>query len=105
MVGVLFLIQMKFHKTLSYFRQNGMITFYIEFGRMQFMKYLLKVAEFHIKPGSQDEMYYTDDKGELFIGPKKDVIIVKTYLGEVRPKRVGGHYYRIISWCDFPESS
>ena len=69
------------------------------------MKYLLKVAEFHMKPGSQDEMYYTDDKGELLIGPKKDVIIGKTYQAEVRPKRLGNYYYRIISWCDVPESS
>jgi hypothetical protein len=62
------------------------------------MKYLLKVAEFRMKPGSQDEMYYTDDKGELFIGSIKNVFIGKAYLVEVRQKRVGGHYYRIISW-------
>lgn len=41
------------------------------------MKYLLRIAEFRMKPGSQDEMYYTDYKGELFIGPKKDVIMAK----------------------------
>ncbi len=69
------------------------------------MKYLLKVAEFHMKPGSQDEMYYTDDKGELLIGPKKDVIIGKTYQVEVHPKRLGNYYYRIISWRDLQESS
>ena len=69
------------------------------------MKYLLKVAEFRMKPGSQDELYYTDDKGELFIGPKKDVIIGKTYPVEVDPKSVGGHYYRIILWGDFQENS
>jgi hypothetical protein len=69
------------------------------------MKYLLKVAEFRMKPGSQDEMYYTDNKGELFIGPKKGVTIGEVYPVEVDPKRVGGHYYRIISWGDFPESS
>ena len=69
------------------------------------MKYLLRIAEFRMKPGSQDEMYYTDYKGELFIGPKKDVIIGKTYPVEVDPKRVGSHYYRIISWGDLQESS
>jgi len=42
-------------------------------------EYLLKVAEFHPKPGSQDEMYYIDDKGELFIGPAKNVTIGKSY--------------------------
>ena len=27
-----------------------MIPSYIQFGRMQFMKYLLRIAEFHMKP-------------------------------------------------------
>jgi hypothetical protein len=62
------------------------------------MKYLLKVVEFHPKPGSQEEMYYTDHKDELFIGPAKDVIIGKNYLVEARTKRLGGTYHRIISW-------
>ena len=53
----------------------------------------------------EDEMYYTDYKGELFIGPKNNVTIGEIYPVEVDPKRVGSHYYRIISWCDFQESS
>ena len=32
------------------------------------MKYLLKVAEFHLKLGIQEEMHYTDDKNELLTG-------------------------------------
>jgi hypothetical protein len=67
------------------------------------MKYLLRIVEFRLKPGSQDEMYYTDYKGELFIGSKNNVTIGEIYPVEVDPKRVGGHYYRIISWCDFQE--
>jgi hypothetical protein len=59
------------------------------------MKYLLKVAESHLKPGSQDEMYYTDDKDELFIGAAKDVIVGKGYLVEIRPKRLLGTYHRM----------
>jgi hypothetical protein len=50
-----------------------------------------------MKPGSQDEMYYTDNNGELFIGQPKDVIVGKTYQVEVT-KRLGEHYYRIMSW-------
>jgi hypothetical protein len=64
------------------------------------MKYFLKVAEFHPKPGSQNEMYYTDDKGELFIGPAKNIIIGKIYQVEATTKRLGGSYHRIISWPD-----
>jgi len=64
------------------------------------MKYLLKVAKFHPKPGSQDEMYYIDDKGELFIGPAKNVAIGKIYQVEASTKRIGGSYHRIISWLD-----
>ena len=61
------------------------------------MKYFLKIAEFRMKPGSQDEMYYTDNNGELFIGHPKDVIVGKTYQVEVT-KLLGEHYYRIMSW-------
>jgi hypothetical protein len=64
------------------------------------MRYLLKVAEFHSKPGSQNEMYYTDDKGELFIGPAKNLTIDKIYQVEASSKRIGGSYRRIISWLD-----
>jgi hypothetical protein len=53
-----------------------------------------------LKPGSQEEMYYTDDKGELFIGSVKNVSIGKSYKVEVRTKRLGGAYHRIISWLD-----
>ena len=61
------------------------------------MKYFLKIAQFRMKPGSQDEMYYTDNNGELFIGQPKDVTVGKTYQVEVT-KRLGEHYYRIMSW-------
>jgi hypothetical protein len=64
------------------------------------MKYLLRVKEFHLKSGSQEEMYYTDDKDELFIGPIKNVSIGKSYKVEIRTKRLGGAYHRIISWLD-----
>jgi hypothetical protein len=64
------------------------------------MKYLLRVAEFHLKSGSQEEMYYMDDKDELFVGPIKKVSIGKSYKVEIRTKRVGGAYHRIISWLD-----
>ena len=45
-------------------------------------------------------MMYTDDKGELFIGPVKNVDVGEAYLAEVRTKRVGGSYHRIISWSN-----
>ena len=61
------------------------------------MKYFLKIAQFRMKPGSQDEMYYTDNNGELFIGQPKDVTVGKTYQVEVT-KLLGEHYYRIMSW-------
>jgi hypothetical protein len=64
------------------------------------MRYSLKIAEFYMKPGSQEEMYYTDDKGDLFIGSVKNVLVGKTYQVEVTPKRLGGTYHRIISWLD-----
>ena len=64
------------------------------------MKYLLKVAEHQLKPGSQKEMYYIDDKGELFVGPVKNVTSGKTFRVEATPKRFGGTYHRITSWLD-----
>jgi hypothetical protein len=45
-------------------------------------------------------MYYTDEKGELFIGPAKNVAIGKIYQVEASTKRIGGSYHRIISWLD-----
>jgi hypothetical protein len=45
-------------------------------------------------------MYYIDDKGELFIGPAKNVTIGKSYQVAASAKRVGGSYHRIISWLD-----
>lgn len=63
------------------------------------MKYNLTVAEFHSKPGTQDEIYYTDNTGELFIGLPKNVTINKIYQVEVK-RRFGDHYYRIVSWPD-----
>jgi hypothetical protein len=41
------------------------------------MKYLLRFAEFRMKPGSQDEIYYADYKGELFVSPKKMLLLAK----------------------------
>ena len=41
------------------------------------MRYSLKIAVFCMKPGSQEEMYYTDDKGELFIGSVKVSLLAK----------------------------
>lgn len=38
---------------------------------------ILKATVFHSKHGSQDEMYYTDYKGEFCIGPAKNVTISK----------------------------
>jgi hypothetical protein len=35
--------------------------------------------------GNREQMLYTDDKGELFIGSAKDVRIGKTYEVEVDP--------------------
>jgi hypothetical protein len=64
------------------------------------MKHSLKITEFHLKPGSQDAMMYTDCDGELFIGPAKDVTIGKTYKIEASPKPLGGCYHRIIAWLD-----
>lgn len=45
-------------------------------------------------------MFYTDEDGELFIGPIKDVTIGKIYQVEATPKRLGGYYHRITSWLD-----
>jgi hypothetical protein len=45
-------------------------------------------------------MFYTDSKGELFIGPVKQVEIGKTYEIEVTEKRLGNIYRYITSWSD-----
>jgi len=47
------------------------------------MQYALKLAGFYLKPGNAQEMFYTDDNGELFIGRVKDVDIGRTYQIEV----------------------
>jgi hypothetical protein len=64
------------------------------------MEYILKIAEYHLKPGSQNVLLYTDDKDELFIGPVKNVIVGQTYRVEVGHKLVGTCYRNIISWRD-----
>ena len=69
-------------------------------GAFDFMKYLLKVTEFHPKPGNQNEMYYIDDEGEVFIGSARNVTIGKIYQVEASTKLIGGSYHRIISWLD-----
>ncbi|MGB7725784.1 MAG: hypothetical protein WBL37_09425 [Dehalococcoidales bacterium] len=45
-------------------------------------------------------MFYTDSKGELFIGPVKQVEIGKTYEIEATEKRLGTMYRYITSWSD-----
>jgi hypothetical protein len=64
------------------------------------MKYSLKLAGFYLKPGSAQEMFYTDEKGELFIGRVKDVDIGKTYEIEAGEKRVGTCYRYVMTWYD-----
>ena len=64
------------------------------------MKYILRVAEYHSKSGSQSELLYTDDKDELFIGPAKDVVIGKPYKVRVGEKHLESCYRYITSWLD-----
>ena len=64
------------------------------------MKYILRVAEYHLKSGSQSELLCTDDKDELFIGPTKSVVIGKPYKVEVGEKHIGSCYRHITSWLD-----
>jgi hypothetical protein len=45
-------------------------------------------------------MFYTDEKGELFIGRVKDVDIGKTYEIEAGEKRVGTCYRYVMTWYD-----
>jgi hypothetical protein len=59
------------------------------------MQYSLKLAGFYLKPGSAEEMFYTDDNGELFIG--------RTYLIEVGEKRLGSCFRYIMKWLDDDE--
>lgn len=66
-------------------------------------KYFLKVADYSWKPGSQKEVIYKDDKGELFIGPPMNVIIGKTYVVEVSSKRPEDIYYYIIKFIGGPK--
>jgi|GEM_PF-1779502 hypothetical protein len=67
------------------------------------MQYSLKLAGFYLKPGSAEEMFYTDDNGELFIGRVKDVDIGRTYLIEVGEKRLGSCFRYIMKWLDDDE--
>jgi hypothetical protein len=53
-----------------------------------------------LKPGNAQEMFYTDDNGELFIGRVKDVDIGRTYQIEVGDKRLGSCFRYIMRWLD-----
>ena len=64
------------------------------------MKYSMKIADFYITPDDPQKMYYTDNKGELFIGEVKDVNIGGTYEVEVGEKRLGTCYRYILKWLD-----
>ena len=64
------------------------------------MQYALKLAGFYLKPGNAQEMFYTDDNGELFIGRVKDVDIGRTYQIEVGDKRLGSFFRYIMRWLD-----
>ena len=64
------------------------------------MKYKLTLASCSFEFGRRDQVFYTDSKGELFIGPVKQVEIGKTYEIEVTEKRLGNIYRYITSWSD-----
>jgi hypothetical protein len=64
------------------------------------VKYSLKVDYFQNNPDNAQEIFYTDDKGELFIGNVKHVDIGRTYKVEVSEKRLGTCYRHIITWED-----
>jgi len=56
------------------------------------MSDFLKIVNCVPKPKSHNEMIYTDDKGEVFFGPAKDVTKDKTYEVEVTTKPQDGRY-------------
>jgi hypothetical protein len=62
------------------------------------MKFFLKVADYYWKPGSQKRMIYKDEKGMLFDGPPRDVIVGETYVVEVSSKLPDERYYYIIKF-------
>jgi hypothetical protein len=68
------------------------------------MRYQLKLVNCQWEMGNHEQMLYTDDRGELFIGPAKDVRIGKTYEVEVDEKLLGTCYRHIIAWLDEPKS-
>ena len=69
------------------------------------MRYQLKIENCQWEIGNREQMLYTDDKGELFIGSPKDVRIGKTYEVEVDEKLLGTCYRHIIAWLDQPDSN
>jgi hypothetical protein len=62
------------------------------------INYTLRLADFYLKPGEPQHMYYIDDKGELFVGRAKDVDIGRIYEVEVSEKRLGNCYRYITAW-------
>jgi hypothetical protein len=52
--------------------------------------------------GKKEQMLYTDNKGELFIGSAEDVRIGKTYEVDVDEKLLGTCYRHLIAWLDQP---
>jgi len=64
------------------------------------LKYKLTLTSCSFEFGRRDQMFYTDSKGELFIGPVKQVEIGKTYEIEATEKRLGTMYRYITSWSD-----
>ena len=62
------------------------------------MKLFLKVADYYRKPSSQKRMVYVDEKGLLFDGPERNVIIGYTYVVECSSKQPEDKYYYIIKF-------
>jgi hypothetical protein len=62
------------------------------------MKKFLKVTDYYHKPGNQKRMIYVNDKGELFDGPERDVVVGYTYAVEVGVKKFEDHYFNIIKF-------
>lgn len=62
------------------------------------MKLFLTVTDYYRKVGSQNRMVYVDDKGVLFDGPERNVVIGYTYVVEVSHKDPEDKYYYIMKF-------
>jgi len=60
----------------------------------------VKAGGILLEARQRQEMFYTDDNGELFIGRVKDVDIGRTYQIEVGDKRLGSCFRYIMRWLD-----